>query len=395
MLFWVSLAAMTVLAALAVMVPLVRRRAAAAAPDLAIYRDQLAEVDRDLAAGLVTAAEADAARVEVKRRLLGAADRIAATGAPVAGRGARWAVAAAGLVVVPLLAVGLYLVIGVPDLPDQPFAARQGSPSDHQDFAALIKQVEDRLAANPDDGRGWEVLAPVYMRSGRYADAVRANQNVLRLLGDSADRLANLGEAIFAASGDKVTAESRAAFERAAAIDPKQPKARYFLGVADHQDGKRDAAAARWRMQLAETAADSPWREVLEQSLAEIQAEAASKPLPGPRIENLPKATQPAASQPVAGQPATASATAPSAAGNSPPEAQAAITRAMVEMLAQKLKTAGGDAEDWMRLMRGHITLGETDKAQAALAEARTALKGEPDKLKNVEMFAKGLGLGG
>jgi cytochrome c-type biogenesis protein CcmH len=385
MLFWVTLAAMTVLATLAVLVPLVRRRTAAAAPDLAIYRDQLAEVDRDLGAGLVTAAEAEAARVEVKRRLLSAADRIAAAGRPGDGRGRRWAVAAAGLVVVPLLAVGLYLVIGLPDLPDQPLAARQQATSNRADLAALIEQVEARLAENPNDGRGWEVLAPVYMRSGRYADAVTANQNALRVLGDSAERLANLGEAMFAAAGDKVTGEARKVFERAAAIDPKQPKARYFLGVADHQDGKSETAAARWRMQLAETAADSPWREVLEQSLAELAAEAAKKPLPGPRIENLPQAAQ------SAGQPPAA---APSP-GNASPEAQAAITRAMVEMLSQKLKAEGGDAEDWMRLLRGHMTLGETDKARAALADARTALKGEPDKLKNVEMFAKGLGLGG
>jgi cytochrome c-type biogenesis protein CcmH len=383
MLFWVTLAVMTVLAALAVLVPLVRRRAAAAAPDLAIYRDQLAEVDRDLAAGLVTAAEAEAARVEVKRRLLAAADRIAATGTPGSGN-RRWAVAAAGLVVVPMLAVGLYLVIGIPDLPDQPLAARQGASSTRQDFTALIEQVEARLASNPDDGRGWEVLAPVYLRSGRYAEAVTAYQNALRLLGDSPDRLANLGEAQFAAAGDHVTHEARTTFERAYKMDPKQPKARYFLGVADQQDGNRSGAGARWRMQLAETPADSPWREVLEQSLAELAAEEAQKPLPGPRIENVPKA----------GQSAGQSAGQPGSAGESE-AGQAAVTRAMAEMLAQKLKTEGGDAEGWMRLMRAHMSLGETDKARATLGDARAALKDQPDKLKNVEMFAKGLGLGG
>ncbi|BAR99968.1 cytochrome c heme lyase subunit CcmH [Blastochloris viridis] len=393
--FWVTLASMTALAALAVLLPLVRRRTAAAAPDLAIYRDQLAEVERDLAGGQITAAEAGAARVEVKRRLLAAADRLAAS-APGAARARGWAVAAAGLVVVPMLAVGTYLVIGVPDLPDQPIAARRDAPSNHQDFAVLIEQVEARLAENPDDGRGWEVLAPVYMRSGRYADAVRANQNAMRLLGESADRLAGLGESMFAAAGDVVTPEARAIFERVAAMDARQPKARYFLGVADHQEGKRESAAARWRMQLADTAPDSPWREVLEQSLAEIAAEAAKseagkseagksseasnldagKPeaanvLPGPRVENMQPAAEPSA------------------------EAQTAMVRAMVEMLAQKLQNDRGDVEGWMRLMRGHMTLGEADKARAALADARTALQAEPDKLRNVETFAKGLGLGG
>ena len=378
--FWVTLAAMTVLAALAVLLPLVRRRTAAAAPDLAIYRDQLAEVDRDLAAGLVTAAEAEAARVEVKRRLLAAADRIAAAGAPGAGRGRRWAVAAAGLVVVPLLAVGLYLVIGVPDLPDQPLTARREAPSDHQDLAALIEQVEARLAENPDDGRGWEVLAPVYMRSGRYADAVKANQNVIRLLGDSADRLANLGEALFAAASDHVTARSPHQL-RARRENGSQAAQGALLPRRGRPPGRQPHRGQR---ALAHAAQRDAGRLALARGAGAVAGRAGSR---GGQQAAAGTAHRERAQCCPLRHPASPVA--------KPAARQTAVTRAMVEMLAQKLKTSGGDAEDWMRLLRGHMSLGDTDKARAALADARTALKGEPDKLKNVEMFAKGLGLGG
>ncbi|BBF93554.1 c-type cytochrome biogenesis protein CcmI [Blastochloris tepida] len=396
--FWVAIAVMTGVAALAVLVPLLRRQEAAAAPDLAVYRDQLSEIERDLKSGLISADEGEAARIEVKRRLLAAADRSGAEGAAKRGRRKRWALVFSGLVFVPMLSIGAYFIIGVPEMPDQPLAARLQAPADHQNFAALVQQVEARLAQNPDDGRGWELLAPVYLRSGRYQDAVKARQNALRLLGATADREADLGEALFAAGADIVTADSRAAFERALTLDPKQPKAHYFLGVAEQQAGNVEAAAARWRALLAASPPDAPWRSVVEQSLVELATatqpqpdklqsaapQSASphpdKPLPGPRVENAARlAEQQAEKQ----------------AGELPPEVHLSMIRAMVEVLEQKLKTDTGDVEGWMRLVRSHMVLGDSEKAKTALASARTALAGDADKLKRLDDYAKELGLGG
>ncbi|KAA5598263.1 c-type cytochrome biogenesis protein CcmI [Blastochloris sulfoviridis] len=391
--FWVAFAVMTGVAALAVLVPLLRRQEVATAPDLAVYRDQLTEIERDLKSGLISAGEGEAARIEVKRRLLAAADRNSAEDSARRGRRNRWALIACGLVGVPLLSIGTYFLIGVPDMPDQPLAARQGAPADHQNFAALVQQVEARLAQNPDDGRGWELLAPVYLRSGRYQDAVKARQNALRLLGATAQREADLGEALFAAGADIVTPESRAAFERALALDPSQPKAAYFLGVAEQQAGNVEAAATRWRALLAASPPDAPWRGVVEQSLVELasasQPEASKphpdtqqpdKPLPGPRVENAARLAEKQAE---------------TQASELPPEMHLSMIRAMVEVLEQKLKADGGDVEGWMRLVRSHMVLGDAEKAKTSLASARTALASDPDKLKRLDDYAKELGLGG
>ncbi len=115
----------------------------------------------------------------------------------------------------------------------------------------MVAQVEAHLERNPDDGRGWDVVAPVYMRMGRYNDAVRARANTVRLLGASADREADLGEAMVAAGNSIVTADAKASFERALKIDPNHLKAQYFVGLAAEQDGRPEQAAQIWRAMLA------------------------------------------------------------------------------------------------------------------------------------------------
>src|SRR5262245_5765377 len=196
MILWAVLALMTGAAVAAVLWPLPRAAEAGGCPphagegEVAVYRDQLAEVDRDRAAGRIGEGEAEAARLEVSRRLLAAADKSAGVApAPLASRRRGAAIGAALLL--PLGALGLYVALGSPDLPGEPLGARQQMPANHQSLANLLTQVEQHLASNPDDGRGWEVLAPVYLRLGRFDEAVRARRNVLRLLGTSAVREAD------------------------------------------------------------------------------------------------------------------------------------------------------------------------------------------------------------
>ena len=151
-----------------------------------VYRDQLEEITRDEAAGRIGAAEAEAARIEVSRRLLAAADQESA--APVTSPSRKRAVAIVALVLLPLLSGGLYLALGSPTLPGQPLSARanpQAAPAIEQ----LVAQVEAHLESNPQDGRGWEVLAPVYsVQLRRYDDAARARRNAITYNGATAKR---------------------------------------------------------------------------------------------------------------------------------------------------------------------------------------------------------------
>ena len=220
MTLWLVFAVMTAAAIFAVLWPLGRRKPLREGNDVAVYRDQLDEIGRDRSAGLIGEAEAKAARVEVSRRLLAAADAAAAEKpAPEAVAGRRRQVTAiAGLVLLPVGAVLLYLALGSPDLPGQPVATRTTAPNDHS-IETMVAQVENHLLQNPDDGRAWEVLAPVYMRIGRYGDGVKAWSNSIRLNGSTAVREAEYGQALVATANGVVTADAKAAFERALKLD--------------------------------------------------------------------------------------------------------------------------------------------------------------------------------
>jgi cytochrome c-type biogenesis protein CcmH len=377
MTLWLAMTLMTAAAIFAVLWPLGRRSPLRSGSDVAVYRDQLDEIARDEATGLIPERDAEAARIEVSRRLIAAAD--AAPTVVVEGSARRRRVAAvAALVLLPLGAASLYLKLGAPQVPDAPHAARQDTRPDQRPVAELVGRVEAHLEQNPDDGRGWEVLAPVYMRLGRFDDAIRARRNALRLLGDSADRSADLGEALTAAASGVVTADAKAAFERALAQDGKSFKARFFLGLAAEQDGRRDEAAATWRALLAESPADAPWRALVEESLQRVD----------------PKTTKPA---PAVQAPA---APAPSpediaAADKMAPQQRDQMIRGMVARLAERLAREGGDVDGWLRLMRAYMVLGDRDKARAAAGDARKALTGDPDKLRRLDEFIKELGLEG
>ena len=239
MLFWPIFALMTGAAVFAVLWPLGRARQAASAreADMAVYRDQLGEIERDRARGVIGEPELEAARIEVSRRLIAAGDRASDATAPGAQLRRR-AAAVAALAGIPLIAFGLYGAAGSPGLPDAPLQARLARPPEQQDVAMLVQRIELHLASNPGDARGWEVLAPIYLRLGRAPDAVKARAHVLRLLGSNAAREADLGEAHVAAAGGIVDADARAAFERALQQDPANAKAIIFLEFAGKQKSR-------------------------------------------------------------------------------------------------------------------------------------------------------------
>src|SRR5215211_1667286 len=370
MILWLIFAAMTATAMLAVLLPLRRRAPARSGSDVAVYRDQLEEIDRDRAAGLVGAGEAEAARVEISRRLIAAAAPVEAGrgDAPVETRWGRRAAALAGVVMLPLGSAGLYLALGSPGIPSEPLASRSvAAPAAPTSIEAMVAQVEAHLVTNPEDGRGWEVLAPVYLRTGRFDDAVKARRNALRLLGPTAVREADLGQAMVAAADGVVTADARAAFDRAAALDPGDVMARYFLGLAAEQEGKREEAAAIWRKLLAEVPPGARWTATVQAALAQIGEAVA----PGPS------------------SPAAAPAEPPKPLAEPPGE----MILAMVARLAERLKADGSDLDGWVRLVRSYLVLGDQAKAQAALEDGRRALASDPNKLRRLDEAASALGV--
>jgi cytochrome c-type biogenesis protein CcmH len=372
MMLWIIFAVMTAAAVFAVLWPLGQKPGAlGGGSDRLVYQDQLQEIGRDRAAGLIGEPEAESARIEISRRLLAAADAEApALAAPAAAQPLwhRRVAAIAAIVVVPAVALGFYLKLGSPDVPDQSAFTRVNT-SDSQSIASLVSQVEAHLASNPNDGAGWEVLAPVYLRMGRFDDAVTAWRKAIALNGDSPARASSLGEALVAAANGVVTDEAKQVFQKAAAGDPHDPKAGYYLGLADEQDGKRDAAAAKWRALLDAAPPDAPWANFVREALT--------------RVTGAPVA----AKGPAAGD---------VAAADTMNEAQRTeMIRGMVQRLAARLQTDGSDVEGWLRLVRSYAVLGDRDKAKDAAADARRALSDRPEELKRIDDLVKDLGLAG
>ena len=368
MMLWFVFALMTAAAILAVLLPLGfgggKRPGGSEAN---VYKDQLAEVDSDLNAGLIGSAEAEAARVEIGRRLLTAADEDRDTAAGSSIRLRRLA-AVVALVGLPVLAVATYLPLGSPRLGDFPLAERTRGGDGKQPLDQLIAQVEQHLAANPTDGRGWTVLAPVLARLGRFDDSVRAFRNAITYAGESADRRADLGEVMSAAAGGVVTAEAKTEFERALALDGNDAKARYFLGLAAEQDGRKSDAAEIWRGMLAKGAQDAPWRPLVTAALTRVVG--------GPAAPALSQETMAAAKDMNAGD-------------------REAMIKGMVERLASRLKQDGDDVEGWLKLVRAYLVLGDQEKAKGALTDARQAVRGDAGRLKQLNDGLKNLGLDG
>lgn len=365
---WLVLALLTLAAAMSVLAPLARNRAAATAAasrkaiDVAFYESELAAIARDEARGLMGPREAEAARAEAARRLISAP---AETAEARSSRGARLGAALLALALVFGVGLGLYLKIGSPEMPDQPLLARQQAPPERMDMMAAVARVEAHLAANPQDGRGHDVLAPIYMQLGRYADAARALAQASRLLGATAEREAMQAEAHMLAGQGRMTPEAREAVARALAIEPALPQARFYAGMAAEEDGDKARAGEIWSRLLADAPPGAPWASAVRE-----------------RLERIGVAPAPA-------QPGGEAAAA--IAGLAPAERMAAI-RGMVDGLATRLAADGRDLEGWLRLMRSYVTLGEPARAVAALEDARRAIA-DPAGREKLAALARELGL--
>ena len=222
---------------------------------------------------------------------------------------------------------------------------------------ALLARVEERLQLNPDDGAGWSVIAPVYMRMERYADAAEAYGNASRLLGETAERAANLGEALTLANDGTVDEQSRAVLQKAVSLDPNQPKALFWLAVSDEQAGKKPEAIAAYRSLLGRDLPEAV-KAVINQRIALLEGRPASD-----------------VAQPGDGA------------------VDAAQINRMVSGLAERLERDGSDLNGWLMLARAYTVLGRKDDAMTALQQARGRFAGNDEALGQIDALAKSLGL--
>ncbi|MBM9594318.1 c-type cytochrome biogenesis protein CcmI [Roseitranquillus sediminis] len=370
------------------------------ATDVDVYRDQLKEVDRDVARSVLTEDEAARIRLEVSRRLLDA-DRRAASGG--ASDGAPKAASAGVAFTLALLVlgggVGLYVWLGAPGYPDLPIAARREAaevaraerpsqalaeaeaavamPAVEGDprHAALMEQLRQTLQERSDDLQGYVLLARNEAILGNYAAAHRAQARVIELKGQEATAAdwSDYADLLVMAAGGYVSHEAERALAEALRRDPANGTARYYSGLLYAQTGRPDLAFQVWRPLVEQGPGDAPW---VQAARAQIGRAAQ---LAGVRYDP-PAAPGPSAADLAAAQEMS-------------PEERQEMVRGMVEGLSQRLATEGGPAEDWARLIAALGVLGEQDRAAAIYAEARSAFGTEAESLGLIDEAAERAGI--
>ena len=264
---WISVAVMIAGALAALLVPFVRRPKAVpgrAAFDAAVYRDQINEVDRDAERGLLDAGQAKAARTEIQRRLLASAmEDDAPSAAPGSGQ---WLLGALA-VAVPASALALYLHLGSPSAPDQPLAGRpapaqQAAPAGGEeapDVSGMIDRLAERLTEDPEDLEGWRMLGRSYRVMDRFAESADAYLRAVKLSERRGDTLVDYGEALALVAEGHVAGPARAVFEEALGKVPDDPRPRFYIAIAQTQEGDLDGALQSWVDLEAVSPPDAPW----------------------------------------------------------------------------------------------------------------------------------------
>ncbi|MGV8986248.1 MAG: c-type cytochrome biogenesis protein CcmI [Cypionkella sp.] len=360
--------------------------------DLVVYRDQLNEVDRDLARGVIPTEEAGRLRTEVQRRMLEADRASSPTSAPTAPVGPGLA---AALVVVALLGSGvIYYAIGAPGYPDLPIAGRLASaaadyknrphqeeleakakpfaPAANTDKASLdlMEKLRATVAARPDDLQGQSLLAQNEYALGNFIGARKAMDAVIRLKGAdaTAQDYGMLAELMINAAGGIITPEAEAALNDTLKRDPKNGAARFYMGLMAAQVGRPDRAFATWKPLLDEGPQGAVWIEPIR-SMIQGVADAA-----GVQYE------APAAKGPSAGDMANAA--------QMTPEDRQKMIEGMVGGLEGRLMESGGPVDDWTKLINALGVLGAKDRAKAAYAKAQVAFEGQPGELSALKAAA-------
>lgn len=407
MIFWTAVIISAAGLALAVVRPLLRspkpEPMAREAYDLSVYRDQLAEIDRDRDGGVLGDDQALAARLEIERRLLAT---VARQEAPIARHNRSTPLVGAGLALaVPVLAILLYLELGRPGLSGQPFAERHdvlpvtrtagigsGQPPAGQHPGGVetgsMLQVTDRLAKRLEQSGGgaedWSLLARSYQQLDRHRDAVGALERAVVLSNRDPRILSALGEARIMASDGTVPERARVELEEVVKRDPRDPRANFYLALAESQAGRMDVALDRLVALGKETSPDEPFLVMIRDGVVELAEALKRDPtkllagLPQPKASSdLTHAASPSTTPPAAADdgvvprgPSTADV---AAASQMTPDQRLEMIRGMVGGLAGRLEGNAGDVEGWLRLIRAYKVLGDDAKAWEAASKASAA----------------------
>ena len=356
--FW-AVAGLLILVALAALLrPLVWRAGREGdqeEPVVALFRRQLSDIDTEIEQGRLAPDEAAAARTEITRRMLAAADREGEQTHRAAANPSElsWRIGAAVGVagVVPAAALAIYFAVGAPAAINPSAvasAARGAGPHDMSELAAAADQLKARLEQDSNHPEGWVLLGRTMTRLGRFAESRDAYGRAIALKPDEPQLHAELGEVLVLAADGTVTPAAEAEFAKSG----DDPRARFYGAEAALQRGDAMTAKAALQALLADAPADAPWRKIVAARLAEI---APGEPQTGAKTAAGPSAQDIAAAQSMA------------------PEERQAMIRGMVERLAARLEQNPGDREGWTRLAHAYEVLGETEKAQAARARAEAA----------------------
>lgn len=343
--------------------------------DLSVYRDQLAELDRDLERGVIDAEASRAAKVEIERRILAlAADEEQIEATPAISASKFGLISTAALVIsVPLASALLYLQLGTPDMPDQPLAARiipEQDQSGQATVLANIQEIRGRLEAAPRDGELWALLARTQLAAGLYGDAAGSFNKAISFEDDDLVLRAQLGEAMVYAAEGQVTPRAVEVFEEVVSIAPNEPRARYYLGMAMAQEGNVDGALAGWSDLLASSPTNAPWR---QQIISAVRSMLQNVGRPADDVvANLPEGIPVGEESGITGQ-AGLQALAP--------DEQNEQIRGMVEGLAARLEGQPGDVEGWVMLGRSRMVLGEPEAAKEAFERAIELAPDQPEIL--------------
>lgn len=370
MVFWITALLMCGAAVFLVLFPLSRQTGEETANDgLDLYRAQLAELDERAAATVTDKAGLEADRAEIARRMI-RADRALKT--PKSGSlSARVPRTIASLMViglVPAIGLGLYFMEGSPGRRDVPFAIQQAGKLKDQSVDQLVRKAEQHLEENPNDPRGWEILARVYARLDRPQQQARALGELLRLNGPNATLLTNLGEALTAAQDNVVPARAQALFKQAIKISPKHRKARFYLALSLEQEGRFVQAREIWLALAKLNPKDAGWQSLIAMHL-KVAAKNIATGLSGPSKLDVEAAANLSASD------------------------RSSMIEGMVERLAGKLKTTPDDFQGWQRLIRSYVVLKNLTKAGQALTQAQTQFDGQSDKMEILARLRRDLDL--
>lgn len=371
---WAAFGGLVLLVLAALLWPLLRGAQATedrAAYDLMVFQDQLKELDRDLERGVLTESEADAARVEIQRRIL-TANKISPPAPAASVKVWRFGLAGGMIVGIPLLTLAAYLPLGAPALPGESAAHRaEIAAAAAEESDKLVEQLAAHVAANPNDADGLALLARSYRQLRRYEEAVSAYRQLARLA-PSGGAYADLGEVLALASGGGMSADAHDALVMALEIDRREPRARFYLGLEQAQQGNAETAIAIWRDLVADAPDGAPWLDLVVREMSQTAQRTGVLPMAVTPVHPLDLAL------------AAAAANAPTPAERISPE-NLGMIQGMVDGLAKRLENEPDDYNGWMMLGRSYTVLENVDGALAAYEKAM-ALK--PQDLNSKLQFA-------